>query len=193
MRLSMPMPKPTVAITLVTLIGTLAGAPAVLADTLASSAISNSFSASVGSVSTSFNASSDASSPDRPLRTGEYRVMQIVAAPGREGYARLTLRAQAPQASGAPQAAAGANGANGANGAGANDAGTNDASDVHLFLPQDTVAQATLAEGQVISARERPYGLELAKAAAPDQAPQAFFLVLADERFRELRTRPVTL
>lgn len=145
----------------------LATAPAG-ADTLASSAISNSFSASVGSVSTSFNASSDASSPGRPLRTGQYRVVEIVAAAGREGTVRLTLRPLGEAAA----------------------AGT---ADTHLFLPQDTVARAALATGHFVTARERSYGLELARAATVDEAPQTFFLVVADERYRELQTRPVTL
>lgn len=148
-------------------LATLTAAPAA-ADTLASSAISNSFSASVGSVSTSFNASSDASSPGRPVRTGQYQVTEIVAAVGREGYARLTLRAL-PR----PGEAAG--------------------DDAHLFLPEGTVAQAALATGHVITARERSYGLELARAAAAGEAPQVFFLVVADERYRELQTRAVTL
>lgn len=163
--------KTAAALAAVALSATLASTVAV-ADTLASSAIFNSFSASVGSVSTSFNASSDASSPGRPLRTGEYRVIQIVAAPGREGYARLTLRPQA----GAEGTAEGAQ-----------------ADDHHLYLPLDTVARAALAEGHLISARARPYGLELAKAATAGEAPVAFFLVVADERYRELQTRPVTL
>jgi hypothetical protein len=144
------------------------------ADTFASSAIFNSFSASVGSVSTSFNASSDASSPGRPLRVGEYRVMQIAAAPGREGYAQLTLRAL-PAAGEAVAAAS-------------KDDHTHDYT---LYLPQETVARAALAEGQVISAAARPYGLELAK--ATNQAREPFFLVVSDERYRELQTRPVTL
>lgn len=145
----------------------LASAP-VGADTLASSAISNSFSASVGSVSTSFNASSDASSPGRPLRAGQYRVTEIVAAAGRDGYARVTLR---PLAEGAAA----------------------DGGDHALFLPQETVARAALAAGHLVIARERSYGLELAQAKAADEVPQTFFLVVADERYRELQTRPVTL
>lgn len=154
------------------LAASLAGTAAV-ADTLASSAIFNSFSASVGSVSTSFNASSDASSPGRPLRTGEYRVIEIAAAPGREGYARLTLRPLAATGEGTTAAAA--------------------ADDYQLYLPQETVARAALAQGQRISARARPYGLELARAATAEEVPVAFFLVVADERYRELQTRPVTL
>jgi len=162
-----PLPRPTAAACLAaaSMLASMAATPA-WADTLASSAIFNSFSASVGSVSTSFNASSDASSPGRPLRTGEYRVQQIAAAPGREGYLRLTLRALPAAAGGEEQ---------------------------HLYLPHATVASAALAEGMLISARERSYGLELAKVAADGQAREAFFLVVADERYRELQTRPVTL
>ena len=137
------------------------------AESSASSAVSNSLSTSVGSVSTSFNASSDASSPGRPLKAGAYRVMQVAAAPGREGYARLTLRAEV---------------------AGADDADV--AQDQFLFLPAETVARAALVQGQVIHARARSYGLELAKAAGGEQA---FFLVVADDVFRELQTRVVTL
>ncbi len=162
----------------------LAGAGTANAESFASSAISNSFSTSVGSVSTSFNASSDASSPGRPLKVGVYRVMEIAEAPGREGYARLTLRAEAGAESSSAQ-------------------------DQFLFLPQATVAGASLAVGQVIKARARPYGLELAKVAvgkqdgkqdgkqageqATEQAAQAFFLVVADDVHRELQTRVVKL
>ncbi|MBL8288343.1 MAG: hypothetical protein JNL85_10205 [Rubrivivax sp.] len=148
-----------------------------LADSFASSAISNSFSASVGSISTSFNASSDASSPGRPVRQGKYRVQEIVVAAGREGYLRLTLRAEKAGAAATAEATE-----------------TAAADDTyHLYLPQETVARAAIAPGQQISARARPYGLELAKVAADGRSREAFFLVVDDERYRELQTRPVTL
>jgi len=147
------------------------------ADSFASSAISNSFSASVGSISTSFNASSDASSPGRPVKQGEYRVQEIVVAAGREGYLRLTLRAEKPAAAGATETT---------EVAAADDT-------YQLYLPLATVARAAIATGQLISARARPYGLELAKVAADGGSREAFFLVVDDERYRELQTRPVTL
>lgn len=143
------------------------------ADSFASSAISNSFSAALGSVSTSFNASSDASSPGRPLRQGAYRVQEIVAAAGREGYLRLTLRAE--RAGAAAEAAAAGEELH------------------HLYLPQETVARAAIAEGQTIAARERSYGFELSKLAADGRTREPFFLIVADERYRELHTRAVTL
>lgn len=146
-------------------------AAAAQAESFASSAISNSVSASVGSISTSFNASSDASSPGRPLKAGAYRVMDVAAAPGREGYARLTLRAEAE----------------------ATVAGAPAASDEFLYLPLTTVASAGLSAGQVIHARARPYGLELARAAEGGRAAETFFLIVADDVYRELQTRPVSL
>ncbi|MCW5631846.1 MAG: hypothetical protein KIT17_00775 [Rubrivivax sp.] len=175
----------SLAATLILAAGVL-GAGTARADTLASSAIFNSFSASVGSISTSFNASSDASSPGRPVRSGEYRVQQIVAAAGREGYAQLTLVALPAGQDTARGTAAPAEGARHDAEAGA---------PVQLFLPLQTVARAALAAGHVISARERPYGLELAKVTGQGEARtrEPFFLVVSDERWRELQTRPVTL
>ena len=58
-----------------------------------------------------------------------------------------------------------------------------------LLLPQKTADQHALAAGQVVNVREREYGLEFAKR----EDRQTFFLVLADEWYRELQTRPVTL
>jgi len=147
------------------------------AESFASSAISNSVSASVGSISTSFNASSDASSPGRPLQAGVYRVMEIAAAPGREGYARLTLRAEVEVAGAAPAAPAEAVAR----------------ADEFLYLPLATVASAGLSAGQVIHARARPYGLELARAAEGGRVAETFFLVVADDVYRELQTRAVRL
>jgi hypothetical protein len=148
------------------------------AESFASSAISNSFSASVGSVSTSFNASSDASSPGRPVAAGAWRVVEVAAAADREGYARVALLAQA----GSPSTATAST-------------TTVAAREAVLFLPQETVARHALATGQVIHARERSYGLELAlgDTAEAAQRAAAFFLVVADDVFRELQTRPVKL
>ena len=142
----------------------------VLAASSASSAVSDSLSTSVGSISTSFNASSDASSPGRPLKTGAYRITDIQLAAGREGYARLTLQEQVAVGSDAPAAA-----------------------EQHLFLPLATVTAAALQAGNVIHARARPYGLELAKAGDEAAVPTPFFLIVSDERYRELLTRPVSL
>jgi len=67
------------------------------------------------------------------------------------------------------------------------DAGPEGAFD--LILPQKTVEVNQVAAGTVVTARSRPYGMEF----ATGEARQAFFLVLEDQWFRELATRPVVL
>lgn len=56
-----------------------------------------------------------------------------------------------------------------------------------LLLPQRVVAREALAAGDRLDIAERDFGLALARAAAP----QPFFLVLHDERQRELPAHPV--
>jgi hypothetical protein len=58
-----------------------------------------------------------------------------------------------------------------------------------LTLPQAAVARGQLASGAVISARNRAYGVEFAAAATREP----FFLVMRDDWFRELDSKPVTL
>jgi hypothetical protein len=58
-----------------------------------------------------------------------------------------------------------------------------------LLLPQAAFDQSQLGQGQTVTALTRPYGVQFANAATQ----QAFFLVLSDESFRELQTRPVVL
>lgn len=139
----------------------LAGAslPALAASSAASSA-SESLSTSVGSISDSFRQSSDSSS--RPTRTadGNYRVTEVAAVGGRPGMLKLTLQ---PAAEGGEAFA--------------------------LVLPQKAVDAGGVAVGQTVQARNRPYGVEFARA----DTRQAFFLVLEDEWYRELASNPVTL
>ena len=132
-----------------------------LAASSASSASSDSASTSVGSVSNSFGQSSDSSSKGKDVAAGDYKVIEIAAAPQRPGIARLRLQA-----------------ANG--GAGG---------EFFLYLPQQTAQQSQLASGDTVTARERPYGLEFAKG----PGGEAFFLVMDDAWYRELKTRVVTL
>ena len=115
----------------------LAGATALpaLASGSASSASSAGSSASVGSLSTSIENSSDASSKGGDVAQGDYRIIELAAAPARPGTLRLTLQALAAQ---------------GAEGR------------LFLYVPQQTVAGAQLAVGERVNARERPYGLEFA-------------------------------
>ena len=58
-----------------------------------------------------------------------------------------------------------------------------------LILPQQALADSQLVEGQRVSAHHRTYGVEFAAALTQ----QAFFLVLDDAWYRELRTRAVVL
>jgi hypothetical protein len=112
----------------------------------------------VGSSSTSIQKSSNSSSNDRRVAQGDYRVVELALAADRPGLLRVKLR-------GVDQ----------------------EQGEFMLILPQPTVAQAGLESGQVVSVRERPYGLEFALAGA------AFFLVLDDAWHRELQTRVVQL
>jgi len=62
-------------------------------------------------------------------------------------------------------------------------------SELALVLPQAALDRSQLAPGQLVTARARPYGLEFANGATR----QAFFLVLDDDWYRELQTKPVVL
>ncbi len=61
-----------------------------------------------------------------------------------------------------------------------------------LYLPQALAEQARLAEGGIVTARQRPYGTEFAYASGGNER-QAFYLVLADDWYRELQSRAVQL
>jgi hypothetical protein len=142
----------------------LASAGPALADSLASSASSAS-SESVGSVSTSFGKSSDSSSKTTTAAVGDYKIVALAAAPDRQGMLRVKLQAVAHNSGDA---------------------------EFFLFLPQAVADGVRLAEGGIVSARQRPYGTEFAYGAHGSER-QAFFLVLADDWYRELQSRAVQL
>jgi hypothetical protein len=58
-----------------------------------------------------------------------------------------------------------------------------------LRVPDRAAQEGGLVVGRVVSARERPYGWEFAR--ADTRTP--FFLLLEDEWYRELKTVAVTL
>jgi hypothetical protein len=58
-----------------------------------------------------------------------------------------------------------------------------------LDLPEAVFARQGLMRGDFVQARNRPYGLEFARA----DTREAFFLVLEDTVYRELAARKVTL
>lgn len=143
-----------------------AALPAVAASS-ASSASSDGVSTSVGSSSTSIQKSSDSSSSkDDKVAEGDYRIIEVAQAPARAGTVRLKLQ---PVAAGVG-------------------AGTKDG-EFFLFMPHEAFDQSRLAQGHVITAKPRAYGTEFA-AGKPNRP---FFLVLADEWFRELQTKVVQL
>ncbi len=157
----------------------LAGAGPAMAASSASSAASDSITTSVGSVTGSFGTSSDSSSKTATAATGDYKIIALGMAPDRQGVARVKLQALADER-GADRGKDG---------------------EFFLYLPQAVVEQARLAEGGIVTARQRPYGTEFAygtagtagAAGAAGTQRQAFFLVLTDDWYRELQTTPVQL
>jgi hypothetical protein len=146
-----------------TLLCAASAAPA-FAESLASSA-SSAGSASLGSVSDSVKGSSKSSSGETKTADGDYRVIEVAAVADRPGMLRLKLQATAQPG---------------------------DDGELLLTLPRQALQPHGIAAGEVISARNRPYGVEFARANGTGGG-QAFFLVLRDDWRRELDPKPVTL
>ena len=145
----------------------LALAAPVRADSLASSA-SSAGSASSGSISDSLNGSSNSSSPAKTAE-GDYRVIEVADVAARPGMLRLTLQGVDAKANEGP---------------------------LWLTLPQKALAGRPIVAGDFVSARQRPYGIEFARAAGNAQAAparEAFFLVLADDWVSDLAPRAIGL
>ena len=153
-------PKPGLA-TWSLLLLTAAHWPALAASSTAS-AVSQSVTTSVGSLSASLNQSSRSSTPGQNLADGDYRIVEVAALAEQPGMVELSLQALA-------------------------DAGPD--GDYTLRLPQQALDRSGLAAGQLVSAHQRPYGIDFA--VAPTQ--QAFFLVLRDDWYRELQSTPLSL
>lgn len=134
----------------------------------AGSSASSAGSASLGSVSDSLRGSSDSSTGQAQVADGDYRVIQVAELAERPGMLRLTLR--------------GTDAAQGARPA-----------EFMLDLPRQALATRPLAAGDVVQARQRPYGIEFAHARGEAQAREPFFLVLADDWLREIEPRAVKL
>ena len=138
-----------------------AAAMPALAESSAASSASDSVSTSVGSLSGSIQKSSDSSSKTTTVAEGDYKVIDVAALPERPGMVRLKLQALAEQ--------------------------VND--EFFLTLPQEAFDRGQLAQGRIVTARQRPYGVEFASR----ETKQAFFLVLADDWYRDLQTNAVVL
>lgn len=133
--------------------------PALAASSAASSA-SDSASDSVGSSSKSITQSSESSSGDRKVAAGDYKVIELAAAAGQPGMVKVRLQATADAKA-----------------------------EFFMTLPRQAAENGHLAEGQVLTANARPYGLEWV--AAADK--KAFFLLVDDDWHKELASHPVTL
>lgn len=132
------------------------------AESFASSA-SSAGSASSASASDSISDSSRASSPDRHAADGAYRVIDVAEVDAGPGLLRLRLQAT----QGEPH-------------------------EFTLKLPREALGTQGIAVGDLVHARNRPYGLEFTRnTAAP--AREAFFLVLNDDWHKELGPRAVAL
>ena len=131
------------------------------------SSASSAASTSVGSASDSIRGSSNSSSRStHQVAQGDYRIVDVAQATPRAGRLRLTLQAVAvPGAAGA----------------------------LTLELPAQALAPRGLAAHELVSVRQRPYGLEFARAGVGSSTREPFFLVLADAWHRELDARPVAL
>jgi len=137
-------------------------APAEASSTTASSA-SDSASSTASSGSESLKKSSDGSSKaTTAVTSGDYEVIDVTRVAERPGTLRLRLQAVADRS---PE------------------------SEFFLYLPQQTFDAAQLAAGQIVAARQRPYGLEFARG----DSRQGFFLVLDDDSARDLPSHVVTL
>ncbi len=106
-----------------------------LAVSSASSEVSDSIGQSVGSSSTSIQKSSDSSSgkDDKKVTDGDYRIIEVAAAPARDNTVRLKLQALAT---------------GGQEG------------EFFLYMPQAAFDQSRLGVGHIVTARTRTYGIE---------------------------------
>jgi len=142
------------------LLAALASAPAVASSTTASSA-SDSASSTASSTSDSLKKSSDGSSKTTTaVNSGDYEVVDVARVAERPGSVRLRLQAVADRSAD---------------------------SEFFLYLPEQTFEQARLGAGQIVAARQRPYGLEFARG----DSRQGFFLVLDDDWARDLPAHAV--
>lgn len=109
--------------------------PVQAASTAASSA-SSAGSASSGSVSDSMGSSSNSSGDDKRVAAGQYRVIDIAAAPGKPDTTRMTLHAATPGAS----------------------------QEFTLDVPNKALAQRGVGKGELVQVNTREYGYEFAHA-----------------------------
>lgn len=145
-------------------------APPAWADSTSSA--SSASSVSVGSSSTSIEKSSNSSSTHERVAQGHYTIVEMAAVA--EQHDLLHLRLQPVAATTGLESS------------------TDSTREFVLLLPRPAAERAQLTTGQTLSTEHRPYGLALATLNAAGEA-SPFFLVLDDDWYRELESRPVVI
>ncbi len=130
-----------------------------LAASSVGSSVSDSLTQSSGSISDSLKGSSNSSSPDNRQVKGDYKVIDMAEVADKPGFVELHLQ---PVAAG---------------------------DEIWLRVPRAAAEQGHVADGAIVTAMQRPYGIEF----AANQPRAAFFLALADDYVRDMKMAPVSL
>jgi hypothetical protein len=133
-----------------------------LAASSAASSVSDSLTQSSASISDSLTDSSHSSSPANRQAQGDYKVIEMAAVADHPDYVELHLQPVSTNTAG---------------------------EEIYLRLPRVAAEQGHVANGAVVTALQRPYGIEF----AANQPRAAFFLALADDVVRDMKLAPVTL
>ena len=134
-----------------------------LAASSVGSSVSDSLTESSGSVSDSLKGSSHSSSPDNKQVQGDYKVIDMAELADKPGFVELHLQPVA--------------------------ANTTSGGEIYLRVPRAAATQGHVANGAIVTAMQRPYGIEF----AANQPRAAFFLALADDVARDMKMAPVAL
>jgi len=135
---------------------------ACLAASSAASSVSDSLTQSSASISNSITDSSHSSSPDNKQAQGDYKVTNVAELTDQPGYVELHLQPVATNTVG---------------------------QEIYLRLPRAAADQGHVGNGAIVTALQRPYGIEF----AANQPRAAFFLALADDVVQDMKLAPVTL
>jgi hypothetical protein len=138
----------------------LAAAVPCFAESSVASSASDSVSVSLAKISDSIsNSSQSSSNRDARNAQGDYKVIDVAEVAGRPGMVQLHLQ---PLAEG---------------------------EDFLLTLPRQAAANGHVEKNGIVTALQRPYGIEF----ATTQPRAAFFLALADDVVRDTKMAPVAL
>ena len=133
-----------------------------LAASSAASSVSDSLTQSSASISDSLTDSSHSSSPNNKQAQGDYKVTDVAELTDQPGYIELHLKPVETNTVGR---------------------------EIYLRLPRTAADQGHVGTGAIVTALQRPYGIEF----AANQPRAAFFLALADDVVQDMKLTPVTL